>query len=77
MCVCVSVCVCCVWCAVLSCLVVSSLKTPWTVAHQAPLFMGILQGRILKWTAIPFSRGSSQHRDQTQVSRVAGRFYTI
>ena len=29
---------------------------------------GILQARILKWVAIPFSRGSSQPRDQTQVS---------
>ena len=25
--------------------------TPWTVAHQAPLSMGILQGRILEWVA--------------------------
>ena len=29
---------------------------------------GILQARILKWVAFPFSRGSSQPRDQTQVS---------
>ena len=34
---------------------------------------GILQARIL---AFPFSRGSSQPRDQTQVSRIAGRFFT-
>ena len=27
--------------------------TPWTVAHQAPLSMGILQARILEWVAIP------------------------
>ena len=33
---------------------------------------GILQGRILEWVAFPFSRGSSQPRDQTQVSRIAG-----
>ena len=32
---------------------------------------GILQARILEWEAIPFSRGSSQPRDQTQVSRIA------
>ena len=37
---------------------------------------GILQDRILEWVAIPFSRGSSQHRDQTQVSHIAGRFFT-
>ena len=29
----------------------------WTVAHQAPLSMEILQARILEWVAIPFSRG--------------------
>ena len=33
---------------------------------------GILQDRILEWVAFPFSRGSSQPRDQTQVSRIAG-----
>ena len=32
--------------------------TPWTVAHQAPLSMGILQARILEWVAMPSSRGS-------------------
>ena len=37
---------------------------------------GILQARILKWVAIPFSRGSFQSRDQTQVSCLAGRFFT-
>ena len=36
----------------------------------------ILLARILKWVAFPFSRGSSQPRDQTQVSRIAGRFFT-
>ena len=38
---------------------------------------GILQGRILEWVAISFSRGSSQPRDQTQVSRIAGRCFTL
>ena len=37
---------------------------------------GILQARILQWVAFPFSRGSSQPRDQTQVSRTAGGFFT-
>ena len=32
--------------------------------------------RILEWVAFPFSRGSSQTRDRTQVSRIAGRFFT-
>ena len=38
---------------------------------------GIFQARILEWVAIPFSRGSSQARDQTHVSCAAGRFFTI
>ena len=37
---------------------------------------GILWARILEWVAIPFSRGSSQPRDQTQVFCIAGRFFT-
>ena len=42
--------------------------TPWTVVCQAPLSMRILQARILEWVAMPFSRGSLQPRDGTQVS---------
>ena len=38
---------------------------------------GILQARGLEWIAIPFSRGYSQLRDQTQVSCMAGRIFTI
>jgi len=37
---------------------------------------GILQARILEWVAFPFTRESSQPRDQTQVSCIAGRFFT-
>ena len=37
---------------------------------------GILQARILEWVAFPFSRGSSQLRNQTQVSCIAGSFFT-
>ena len=47
------------------CIVARSCRlfaTPWTVAHQAPLSMGILQARILEWVAMPSSRGSSQPR---------------
>ena len=42
-----------------------------------PSVHGILQARILEWIAIPFSRGSSWPRDRTQVSCMAGRFFTI
>ena len=38
---------------------------------------GILQARILEQVVISFSRGSSQPRNQTQVSCIAGRFFTI
>ena len=38
---------------------------------------GILQARILEWVAIFFSRGSSWPRDQTQVSHIAGRLFTL
>ena len=37
---------------------------------------GILQARILEWVTFPISRGSSQPRDQTQVSCIAGGFFT-
>ena len=37
---------------------------------------GILLARILEWVAFPSSRGSSQSRDQTQVSYIASRFFT-
>ena len=38
--------------------------------------MGILQVRMLKWVAMLSSRGSSQPRDQTQISYIAGKFFT-
>ena len=38
---------------------------------------GILQARILKWVALPFSRRSSLLRHQTQVSCIVGKFFTI
>ena len=37
---------------------------------------GILQARILEWVAVPFSSGSSQPRDGTQVFCIVGRFFT-
>ena len=48
--------------AVLSRSVMSDSVTPWTVAHQALLSMGLLQARILEWVAVPSSRGPSQPR---------------
>ena len=59
----------------LSC--VQLFATLRTVACQAPLPMGILQARILEWVAMPSSRGSSQPKDRTQASCIAGGFFTI
>ena len=39
--------------------------------------LGTLQARILECVAIPFSRGSSQHRDWTWVSCMAGGFFIV
>ena len=41
------------------------------------LLCGILQARILEWVSMPFSRRSSQSRDQTWVSWIVGRFFII
>ena len=38
---------------------------------------GTSQAKILEWAAMPSSRGPSQSRDQTPVSHIAGRFFTI
>ena len=55
-----------------SCLIVcdsTDYSLPGSSVH------GIFQAKILDWVAIPFSRGSSQPRDQTLVSCIAGRFW--
>ena len=36
---------------------VQLFATPWTIAHQAPLSMELLQARILEWVAMPSSIG--------------------
>ena len=54
-----------------------TLMSPWTVTCHGILFVhGVLQARILEWTDISFSRGSSQPRDRTQISRIADRLFT-
>ena len=55
---------------------VQLFATSWTVALQAPLSTNS-QARILKWVAIPFSRGSSRPRDGPWVSLIAGRFFIL
>ena len=56
-----------------SCLI---LYDPMDCSLPGSSVYGILQARTLEWVVIPFSRVSSQPRDQTQVSRIAGRFFT-
>ena len=47
-----------------------------TLCDPMDLVHGIFQARILESIAFPFSRGSSQPGDWTQVSLIAGRFFT-
>ena len=54
-----------------------TLCDPMDCSPPGSSIHGILQARILEWVAISFSRGSSQPRDWTQVSSIAGRFFTI
>ena len=56
---------------------VQLFATPWTVAYQAPPSMGFPRQEYLEWVAISFSRGSSQPRDRTQVSRIGGRRFIL
>ena len=61
-------------------LVAQSCPTRWNPMDYSPpgsSVHGILQARILEWVAIPFSKGSSWPKDQTQVSCIAGRFFTM
>ena len=66
-----SLCVCVTWSVMSYSLQLHGLKP------TRLLFHGILQARILEWVAIPFSRESSWPRNWTQVSHIAGRFFTI
>ena len=69
--VCVCVCVCVTRSAVSDSLDSIDCSSPGSSVH------GILQARILQWVAISSSRGSSQPRDQTQVSCTANRLFTV
>ena len=56
--------------------VMSNSCDPMDCSLPVSSVCGISQARILKWVAISFSRGSSPSRNQTQVSCIAGRFFT-
>ena len=64
---------------------ISILMSEWVKVTQSCLILcdpmdytvhGIFQARILKRAAFPFSRGSSQPRDWTQISHISGGFFT-
>ena len=62
------------------CFVAQSWQThcdPMDCSPPGSSVHGILQARMLEWVDIPFSRGSSQPRDCTQVSCNAGRLFTV
>jgi len=52
------------------------LSDPMDCSLPSSSVHGILQERILEWVAMPSSRGSSQPRNQTRISCIAGRFFT-
>ena len=53
-----------------------ALCDPMDCSQPGSSIHGIFQAGILEWVAISFLRGSSQPRDQTQVSCIASRFFT-
>ena len=55
----------------------STLCDPMDCCPPGSSVHEILQARILEWVAMPSSRGASQPKDQTQVSHIASRFFTI
>ena len=62
------------------CLVAPSCPTLCKLMNCSPpgsSVHGILQARILEWVSMPSSRGSSQFGNRTQVSRIAGGFFTM
>ena len=66
---------CCVLCLVAQLYLI--LCDPMDCSLPGSSVHGILQAGILEWVAMPSSRGSSQPRDQTQVFRIVGGFFTV
>ena len=60
-----------------SCSVMSSSLRPTDCSLPGSSIHGIFQARVREWVAISFSRGSSRPRDQTQVSCIVGRCFTV
>ena len=64
-------------CEVLVAQLCPTLCDPMDCSPPGSSVHGILQARILEWVAIPFSRGSSQPKDLTQVSCISGRYFHL
>ena len=64
-------------CAVLRCSVMSDFLWHHGLSLPGSSVHGILQVRMLEWVAMSSSRGSSRPRDGTQVSCIAGGFFTV
>ena len=62
---------------IVSCQSCPTLCSPMDYSLPCSFIHWSLQARILEWVAIPFSRGLSWCRDQTQVSSIAGSFFSI
>ena len=68
------------WKYALCVLVTQSCPTLWDpmdCSSPGSSVHGIFQAKIQEYVAFPFSRESSQPRDQTQVFHVTGRFFTV
>ena len=63
------------WLSTLLCVLVTQ-SCPTLCDPMDCVVHGLLQARILEWVSFPFSRGSSQPRDRTRVSCIAGGFFT-
>ena len=64
-------------CVCVRCSVVSNSLWPMDCSPPGSSVHGIPQATILEWVALPFSRAAFRPRDQTQVSCIAGRFFTV
>ena len=73
-CACACMCVCVCVLVAQFCLI---LCDPMDCGSSGSSVHGILQPRRLEWLAIPFSRGTSQPRDWTRVTRIVSRFFTV
>ena len=60
-----------------SSLVMSNSSQPYGLQPIRLLCLWVLQARIKEWVTMPSSRASSQLRDETQVTHIAGRLFTI